>query len=226
MNPEPFALERSDPAYAGQAVYTPGMLRAYDAVVVKLSNSFVWRCPARRILEQYSRHLTASHLDVGPGTGYYLDRCRFPDASPRITLLDPNPEVLRFAGDRLRRYRPALHAADALKPIRLEPASFRSVALGYVLHCLPGNIGSKAVVFDNLIPLVEPGGVVFGTTILNQGVRHTRLGHTLLRVYNRKGIFSNLDDDLDGLERALDRRFGRFELDVAGGVALFAGWVA
>ena len=226
MNPEPFALERSDPAYAGQAVYTPGMLRAYDAVVVKLSNSFVWRCPARRILEQYSRHLTASHLDVGPGTGYYLDRCRFPDASPRITLLDPNPEVLRFAGDRLRRYRPALHAADALKPIRLEPASFRSVALGYVLHCLPGSIGSKAVVFDNLIPLVEPGGVVFGTTILNQGVRHTRLGHMLLRVYNRKGIFSNLDDDLDGLERALDRRFGRFELDVAGGVALFAGWVA
>lgn len=226
MNPEPFALERSDPAYAGQAVYTPGMLRAYDAVVVKLSNSFVWRCPARRILEQYSRHLTASHLDVGPGTGYYLDRCRFPDASPRITLLDPNPEVLRFAGDRLRRYRPALHAADALKPIGLESASFRSVALGYVLHCLPGNIGSKAVVFDNLIPLVEPGGVVFGSTILNQGVRHTRLGHTLLRVYNRKGIFSNLDDDLDGLERALDRRFGRFELDVTGGVALFAGWVA
>jgi hypothetical protein len=79
---------------------------------------------------------------------------------------------------------------------------------------------------DNLVPLVEPGGVVFGTTILNQGVRHTRLGRTLLRAYNRKGIFSNLDDDLEGLERELARRFDRYDLDVTGGVALFAGWTS
>lgn len=225
MNPEPFALDRSDPAYAGQAVYTPGALRGYDLVVVKLSNSLAWRCPARRILDHYDRHVAASHLDVGPGTGYYLDRCRFPGGAARITLLDPNPEVLRYAADRIRRYRPALHAADALKPIGLEPASFGSVGLGYVLHCLPGSIGAKAVVFDNLLPLVEPGGVIFGSTILHQGVRHTGLSRALMRAYNRKGIFSNVSDDLAGLERALAQRFDRFEVEVVGAVALFAGWV-
>jgi hypothetical protein len=226
MNPEPFELDRSDPAYAGQAVYTPRTLRGYDFVVTRLSNSLIWRCPAQRILEHYDRNVRASHVDVGPGTGYYLNRCSFPTDSPRITLVDPNPDVLRFAADRISRYRPATHAGDALKPIDLEPASFGSIGLSYVLHCMPGDISSKAIVFDNLIPLTEPGGVIFGTTILSQGVRHTFLGRRLMHVYNRKGIFSNLEDDLDGLERVLAARFERFELGVVGAVALFAGWTA
>jgi SAM-dependent methyltransferase len=218
-------LDSSDPAYAGQAVYTPRVLRAYDTVVVRLSNLLVWRCPARTIQAQYDRHLSASHLDVGPGSGYYLDHTR--GTVERLTLLDPNPEVLRYAGARLRRYRPTLHAADALKPIGgLAPASFRSVGLSYVLHCLPGEIGAKAVVFDHLVPLLAPGGVLFGSTILGRGARHNRLGRTLLRVYNRKGIFGNLEDDLAALERALASRFDRYELRVVGTVGLFAGTVS
>ena len=219
-------LDPSDPAYRGQAVYTTRTLRAYDAVVVKLSNSVVWRCPARDILAQYDRRVSAAHLDVGPGTGYYLDRCRFPAPAPAITLLDANLDVLRYAARRLERYGPATSAADVLKPIDLEPASFRSVALSYVLHCLPGTLDAKAAAFDNVIRLLAPGGVVFGTTILGTGVQHTRLARTLMRAYNRKGIFSNLDDDRGALERCLADRFQRYELEVSGSVALFAGWIA
>jgi SAM-dependent methyltransferase len=222
---ESFALDRSDPAYRGQAVYTARTLRAYDAVVVKLSNSLVWRCPARRILAQYNRHVSAAHLDVGPGTGYYLGRCRFPGEAPEITLLDANVDVLRFAARRLAGYGPRTEAADVLKPIGLKRASFQSVAMSYVLHCLPGDVDSKAVAFDNLGPLLEPGGVIFGTTILSEGVEHTRLGRKLLQAYNRKGIFSNLHDDRDALERALANRYDRYELEISGAVALFAGWV-
>jgi SAM-dependent methyltransferase len=221
---ESFALDDSDPAYRGQAVYTARTLRAYDAVVVKASNSLVWRCPARRILAQYNSHVSAAHLDVGPGTGYYLDRCRLPGEAPKITLLDPNADVLRYAARRLARYGPRTEAADVLKPIGLEPASFRSAALSYVLHCLPGDIAAKAVAFDNLIPLLQPGGVIFGTTILSHGVKQTYLARTLVRAYNRMGIFSNLEDERDALERALSDRFDRYELEIAGSVALFAGW--
>jgi hypothetical protein len=67
--------------------------------------------------------------------------------------------------------------------------------------------------------------VIFGTTIVNGGVRHTRLGRRLLSLYNHEGIFSNLDDDLDGLRRELAGRFDRYELDVTGAVALFAAYV-
>jgi hypothetical protein len=83
---------------------------------------------------------------------------------------------------------------------------------------------------DEDAPLLDlprrAGGVMFGTTILNHGVRHTRLGRKLMRVYNHRGIFSNFEDDLDGIERVLAARFQRFELDVVGAVALFAGWTA
>jgi ubiquinone/menaquinone biosynthesis C-methylase UbiE len=221
-----FALDHSDPAYRGQAVYTTRTLRAYDAIVVKLSNSLVWRCPARRIVAQYDRHVSAAHLDVGPGTAYYLTRCSFPDVAPDITLLDANVDVLRYAARRLERHGPRTEAADVLKPIGLDRASFRSVAMSYVLHCLPGEIDSKAVAFDNLNPLLEPGGVIFGTTILSEGVEHTRLGRKLLQAYNRNGIFSNLHDDRDALERALAARYDRYELEISGAVAFFAGWVA
>ena len=104
-------------------------------------------------------------------------------------------------------------------------ASFGSAGLGYVLHCLPGDIAAKAVVLDRLVPLVRSGGVVFGTTILHGGVDQTRLARRIIGLYNRKGIFANLNDDLDGLRRALDDRFADHDLEVIGSVALFAGRV-
>ena len=62
----------------GQAVYRPWVLYAYDLYVLKLSCSLAWRCPASELLEQYNRLISGKHLDVGVGTGYFLDRCRFP----------------------------------------------------------------------------------------------------------------------------------------------------
>jgi hypothetical protein len=66
-------------------------------------------------------------------------------------------------------------------------------------------MGSKAIVFDDLIPLVVQGGAIFGTTILSQGVQHTRWGRRLMRFYNHMGIFSNFEDDLEGVEWVLAR---------------------
>jgi hypothetical protein len=41
--------------------------------------------------------------------------------------------------------------------------------------------------------------------------------------YNKKGIFSNEQDDLISLERALAERFDHVEVEVVGCVALFSG---
>jgi hypothetical protein len=43
--------------------------------------------------------------------------------------------------------------------------------------------------------------------------------------YNRKGIFSNEHDDLEGLERALTRRLRQVSVQVVGCAALFSGRV-
>ncbi|TQL68484.1 methyltransferase family protein [Nocardioides albertanoniae] len=217
-------MDISNPTYAGQAVYTERVLKSYDTVVLRLSSSLVWRCPAFRILSHYDRYVGETHLDIGPGTGFFLDRCRFPVPDPRITLLDPNPTVLEHAAARIARYRPSTRQHDALVPIDLPARSFGSVGLSYVLHCLPGDPTEKAVVLDHVLPLLAPGGVVFGATVLADLETHTRFGRRLMDVYNRKGIFANAADTRADLELALAERFPHYELDVVGAVALFAAW--
>ena len=208
-------------ASAGQAVYTPLVLAAYDLAVVAFSNTVIWRCPSRKMLAYYNRHVSEAHLDVGVGTGYFLDRCRFPVAQPRLALYDLNPHSLRVAARRLRRYDPAIHHGDVLQPAPIEPQSFDSIGLNYLLHCLPGTIAGKSVVFDHLKPLLRPGGVFFGSTVLTGGVQHDPVSRGVLALYNRRGIFSNLQDDLDGLRESLATRFERHEVEICGRVALF-----
>ena len=213
-----------DPAHAGQAIYTPGTLALYDLVVLAVSNPLIWRCPTRRILELYDRHVATEHLDVGVGTGWYLDHCRFPrgEAPPRVGLLDLNPHSLAAASRRVARYRPELYQADVLRPLRVGAEPFGSVALTYLLHCLPGAIEEKAaVVLDNLAPLLRPDAVVFGATLLSAGVKRSRAAGALMRAYNRKGVFSNEADSLAGLRAVLERRFRSVELEVVGCAALF-----
>ncbi|WP_425450188.1 class I SAM-dependent methyltransferase [Virgifigura deserti] len=212
---------RHEPAYAGQAIYSPTTLALYDLVVLGLSNPLVWRCPTRRILRLYDQYVTDNHLDVGVGTGWYLDRCRFPSLAPRIGLMDLNPSSLAAASRRIARYRPEQFRADVLKPVAVEAPAFQSIALTYLLHCLPGSIAQKAVVFDNLAPLLQPGGVIFGATLLRIGVVRSTAARVLMRAYNRKGIFSNEADSVQALRAALDQRFRSVEIDIVGCAALF-----
>jgi len=46
------------------------LLSGYDLWVLGFSNTFVWRCPTRLLLEFYNEHISGNHLDVGVGTGY------------------------------------------------------------------------------------------------------------------------------------------------------------
>lgn len=209
---------------AGQAVYSRWTLPFYDGVVLGLSNRLVWKCPTPHLLAWYNAHVRANHLEVGVGTGYFPDRCRFPTRHPRIVLLDLNPHCLAAASRRLRRFRPETVRANVLESIPFAGAPFDSIGLNYVLHCLPGPIPAKAVAFDHLLPLLNPGGVLFGSTLLAHGVDRGRLARRLMRFYNARGIFANADDRLDDLGRALADRFARSDVRVVGCAALFVAW--
>jgi SAM-dependent methyltransferase len=203
-------------------VYTPTRLALYDLFVLGLSCSVVWRCPRRHFLDLYDQHVGSPHLDIGIGTGYFLDRCHFPIERPQITLLDPSDPCLTKAAKRLERYSPRVVKASALEPLDLGTARFASVALNGVLHCLPALPEAKAAVFANLRPFLEDGGVVFGSTILGSGVEHGRLARRALARFNRERFFTNLADDLDGLKHALAHNFAGQHVDVRGSFALFA----
>ena len=77
----------------------------------------------------------------------------------------------------------------------------------------------KAV--DHLRPVMNKGAVLFGATILGCGIEPNAAARFLLRLYNAKGVFNNLDDDLGGLTDGLKARFDHVDIETSGCVALF-----
>ncbi|MEU4240822.1 class I SAM-dependent methyltransferase [Actinoplanes sp. NPDC026619] len=204
------------------AFYHRRWLSAYDLIVLGLVSRWVWRCSRRTMLAHYDRQVGARHLDIGPGTGWYLDHCRFPADSPSITLLDANDAALSTAAGRIERYRPATRVRDALQPFDLGAARFDSVGMSFLLHCLPGPMAHKAAVLDHVTPYLVPGARVFGSTVLGVDAPHTTRSGRLLRRLNRSGVFSNFDDRAEDLAAQLAARFTDVEVTVTGVVCLFS----
>jgi hypothetical protein len=80
---------------------------------------------------------------------------------------------------------------------------------------------AKLKAIDHLRPFMNKGAVLFGATILGRGIEPNGAARSLLRLYNAKGVFNNLDDDLAALTDGLKRRFERVEIETKGCVALF-----
>ncbi len=88
INHEPNIYGADRDTRKGAAVCTPLVLALYDLAVLGCSNSFVWQCASHVLLDFYNQHISDKHLDIGLGTGYSLDRCRFPSTALKIALFD------------------------------------------------------------------------------------------------------------------------------------------
>ena len=213
-------MDRSDPAYRGQADYSPLLLRLYDPIVIGVVAGLVWRFPADPLPDLYRSRIRERHLDVGPGTGYLIDHSGIPDGS-HITIVDPNPNVLRHATRRLHRLNVTAVEADVLKPLPVD-GPFDSAALSLVIHCLPGPLTRKAAAIANIAAVLAPDGVLFGASVLGRSGQHTWLGRRVLAAFNRRGAFDNLDDSADGLREILAASFENVELETFRSVVVFS----
>ena len=211
-------LTPGDASYPGQAHYTRSFLRIYDPLVLGFFGRVVWRCPTERLVDRYREMIGRDHLDIGPGTGYFLAAAGPPGS---ITLLDPNPSVLAHCAARLSHLDPVLVGADATQPLPFE-RRFDSVALNYVIHCLPSAGDQKAAAISNAAAVVAEDGVVFGATVLGEPQLHTWASMRALEANNRRGIFDNRNDGVGTLERMLDESFRDHTIEIVGAVALFA----
>lgn len=211
-------MDPSDPAYKGQKDYGPAMLAIYDWWVLGVMARLVWRCPTPRITDRYQPLFGRLHLDIGPGSGYCIDV-----AAPEgveLTLLDPNRNVLDHCAKRLSRFNPTVVEADVLKPLPVR-GPFESVALSFVLHCLPGPMEAKQVAVRNIAAVLDADGVLFGGTVLGLDASHTAPARAFLNAVNKRGAFDNLGDTRDGLETILSASFDQVDIEVVGSLALF-----
>ena len=208
---------------AGQRPFNRATLAVYDSLVLELTCRYIWGCPSERTLAFYREHVSANHLEVGVGTGFFLDHATFPVDRPRLALLDLNPICLERTAARVARYRPEIYEGNVLEPIDVPAPRFDSIALNYVLHCLPGALPGKGIVFAHLAKLLNPGGTLFGATVLGGGVQRPLAARTLMRLCNATAVFSNARDDQIALEAALKRHLRDVRIETCGCVALFSG---
>lgn len=205
---------------AGQAAYTRTVVAVYDFMVIRTLLPFVWKCPTSRVVELYRANVSNNHLECGVGTGFFLNKCPMPP-SQRLVLLDLNPNSLLKSAHRLKRFQPRTYARNVLQPLAIEEQKFDSVGMNFLLHCLPGNIYGKAIVFDSVLEYLKPGGCVFGSTLLQPDASLNFTAKRMMSVFNRRRIFCNTDDDLAGLRQELEKRFQETQIEIVGHMTLF-----
>ncbi|TCD61256.1 hypothetical protein EIP91_008705 [Steccherinum ochraceum] len=212
------------------------VLPFYDWWVLSISNSYAWCCPTSTVLlPLYQKYIGAhAHMEIGVGSGYYpASSLRQLREVERLALVDLHPNALTYVEERMKKvgYAGQIDKVeqDIFKPYPSTlHGQFDSVAMFYVFHCLPGVLPTKAdQVFTQLKPVLKKDGVVYGATIMGHAeqkmiVPHNWFGRTLMRFYNRKGAFGNVEDTYAGLEESLKKHFEEVvELKVVGKVALF-----
>lgn len=197
-------------------------LNVYDLLVVRGFAPLIWGCEPQRVVDHYNQFVTANHVDIGVGTGFFLDRCRFPENTPRLALVDQRKTCLDFTARRLARYSPQTWQRDVTVPFDLPTDKFDSLCLGGILHCLNGTVAEKARVFDHITPLLCSGARVFGYTLVQNHIEGSLRRQSLNYVLNQLRVISNRSDTHAAFSKELYARFSHCRLEHQGAFLLFS----
>ncbi len=205
----------------GARIYHPLLLSFYDMLVMRVLTPYVWRCPSPHFSNLYREYMSRNHADIGVGTGFVLNQCHYLPGQVRIALFDLQRNCLRHTARRLARFNPETYQCDAMQPIETNAGRFDSIALGGILHCIPGDLTEKGAVFDSIKPLMHAHTTVFGYTILNQGVVKTALSRLVYFMLRKLRVINGDRDSAGQLDKELRKRFKAVDVKVIGCVALF-----
>lgn len=205
------------------SVYTRRALQVYDWVVLGISARLIGNCNVRAlILAMYRQHISTNHLDIGPGSGYFLDHALDGAQGVRLVLSDIQPNCIVHCMKRLSRFKPSFFLANIVTPFTVD-RQFASIGLNFVLHCVPGTMHQKLEpICHNIAAMLQPDGVFFGSTAVGKGGKFNSLGKFINNKYNDVGIFSNLNDDMATIETVLKRHFKNVQTNQVGTIVFFS----
>lgn len=222
-------LKNQKTSGTSEGIYSPKVLKMYDAVVWKFNSPALWRLNKNEIYELYKSCVGPNHCEVAVGTGllledYVTDKNTLQHLT--ISLFDLNKNTLDIAEQRIKQslissgkhVKLKTAILDITKPSEIAEVrhSYDSVAANFLLHCLHGD-KDKIAAIQSCAALVSQEGCFFGSTLLGGDLNNDthKAGPAAvktLQFYNQVGIFGNMKDCMEDLEIALKQVFDEVEI--------------
>lgn len=205
----------------GQWFFSVMSHRLYDIGLYRFVTGRFWRCPTERLMDNYADNISDNHLEIGVGSGYFLEHTLCADFLRRLVLLDLNRRCLTKSAARLRSYAPRVRHHNILEPLAPTEPGFTSVGMNYVLHCIPGGFWNNQCIFRHVRAILEEGGVFFGATLIAHPLQKGILSWLLMKLLNAIGIFSNTRHSIADLKSTMETFFSEVEISMVGSAAVF-----
>jgi phospholipid N-methyltransferase len=194
-------------------------LKFYDFAVNDINCNYVWRCNKKYIIQNYKKNIGKNHLEIGPGTGYFLNN-NYPINN--LYLMDINNETLNFTKENLQnKYNNISKINHNIFEDKFKLNNLDSVGLNYVLHCVPGKLEIK---IDKLINNLSSNQEIkyFGATVVNNKYLQTNLSRVELYYLNKYKIFNNKNDNFYNLISYFKINKIDYEYKIIGNVLIFS----
>lgn len=211
-------------------LYSPRNLARYGDLIVDKSHRWAWRLDNDQLQDLYLRYVCDRHLEIGPADLHFLDRTPAPAMAHQwhVDVVDINSAPLKTAREKLTgRAQVSTHEHDVLAlPWPTKKHHFQSLAIGNVLHCLPGaGFADKATAIQGMADALAEDGVAWGYTLTGaqDPMTHTNsLARFLMWRYNKAdNVFSNRSDRYVDLERELKMYFASVDIWAMGSGVVF-----
>lgn len=210
-------------------LYSPKNIARYGDLIVGKAHRWAWKLDNNFLQDLYLLHVSDRHLEIGPGDLHFLDHTPAPALEDQwqVDVLDINRAPLETAEQKLSgRAQVNTHEHDILAlPWPTQAHHFRSLAIGNVLHCLPGaGFDAKKAAIRGMADALADDGVAWGYTLpgaQDSATRTNLLARILMWRHNHAdNVFCNRGDRYEDLERVLGAHFAWVRMTIMGsGVA-------
>ena len=139
------------------------LLNNYDYFVNNLNCKYVWKCNQNIIKDLYKNNLSKNHIEIGPGTGYFLKQNQFDS----LYLIDINNDILNDSFKNLKNNSKKIVKINKNifnKNNQLKINNVNSIGLSYVLHCVPNTLDISLNYLVN--NLNKKDVTLFGSTVI------------------------------------------------------------
>ena len=197
-------------------------IQKYDKIVNDINCEKVWKCSQKHIIKNYNSNITPQHIEIGPGTGYFLKKENLDVSLNKLTLIDVNSKILNYSKSNLKCDYSNIDVIthDLFTSEIPRDIPFTSVGINYVLHCVPGNLQTK---LDKLISNLGNNTYnLFGASVVCDPLHMNPIAEYELMFLNACGIFNNNNDTYEELNEYLNNRNLKFSLEKQGYVAIFS----